>query len=63
MPKSSAFRIRVEPELHQEFIDTCKRLDIPAAQVLRRYMRDFVENNNGKQSDLFSFPSDHHYNT
>ncbi|TVZ41175.1 hypothetical protein P886_0516 [Alteromonadaceae bacterium 2753L.S.0a.02] len=54
MPKSSALRIRIEPELHREFLDTCKRLDLPAAQVLRQYMRKFVEEHNqGMQSELF----------
>ena len=52
--KSSALRIRVEPELHRNFLDMCKRLDIPAAQLLRQYMRKFVEENkNDMQDDLF----------
>ena len=55
MPKSSALRIRIEPELHREFLDTCKRLDLPAAQVLRQYMRKFVEEHHtGMQSELFT---------
>ncbi len=45
MTKSSALRIRVDPELHREFLDICKRLDVPAAQVLRQYMRKFVDEN------------------
>ncbi|MBV2125027.1 MAG: hypothetical protein KUF75_07755 [Candidatus Thiodiazotropha sp. (ex Ctena orbiculata)] len=45
MTKSSALRIRVDPELHREFLDVCKRLDVPAAQVLRQYMRKFVDEN------------------
>ena len=43
MAKSSALRIRVDPELHREFLDACRRLDVPAAQVLRQYMRRFVD--------------------
>lgn len=45
MTKSSALRIRVDPELHREFLDICKGLDVPAAQVLRQYMRKFVDEN------------------
>jgi antitoxin component of RelBE/YafQ-DinJ toxin-antitoxin module len=45
MTKSSALRIRVDPELHREFLDVCKRMDVPAAQVLRQYMRKFVDEN------------------
>lgn len=55
MTKSSALRIRIDPDLHRDFLDVCKRLDIPAAQVLRQYMRKFVEENgDDKQSDLFT---------
>lgn len=54
MPKSSALRIRIEPDLHQEFLAACKRLDVPAAQVLRQYMRRFVdEHQEGQQKGLF----------
>ena len=65
MPKSSALRIRIEPELHREFLDTCKRLDLPAAQVLRQYMRKFVEEHRtGMQSELFdSGDKDNNYET
>lgn len=55
MTKSSALRIRVDPELHREFLDVCKRLDVPAAQVLRQHMRKFVDENRGDiQDDLFT---------
>ena len=33
MTKSSALRIRVDPELHREFLDVRKRLNLPAVQV------------------------------
>ena len=51
MTKSSALRIRVDPELHREFLDVCKRLDVPAAQVLRQHMRKFVEENRDDMQD------------
>lgn len=40
--KDAAIRIRVEPELRDEFTDACKQRHVPAAQVLREYMREFV---------------------
>ncbi len=54
MAKSSNYRIRVEPELHQEFLDVCKSEDRPAAQVIREFMRAYVEKNHSmKQTELF----------
>ncbi|MCF6362611.1 MAG: hypothetical protein L3J88_04560 [Gammaproteobacteria bacterium] len=35
-------RIRVEPELHNNFLATCRQKDKPAAQVLREFMREYV---------------------
>ena len=42
MGKTAALRIRIEPELHQKFLDTCKAQDIPASQVLREFMKQYV---------------------
>jgi len=54
MSKSSNYRIRVEPELHQEFLDACKSEDRPAAQVMREFMRDYVKKYKfSRQADLF----------
>lgn len=41
--KEVGMRIRVEPELREEFTEACKRKHVPAAQVLREYMREFVK--------------------
>lgn len=41
--KNAGMRIRVEPELREEFIRLCRNKDVPAAQVLRAFMRDFVD--------------------
>lgn len=52
--KSAALRIRVEPELHDDFLTACKNQDLPASQVLRQFMKAFVEENIvGTQQDLF----------
>jgi len=42
MGKTAALRIRIEPDLHKEFLDTCKAQDIPASQVLREFMKQYV---------------------
>jgi hypothetical protein len=36
-------RIRVDDALRRDFIETCKAQDTTAAQVLRAFMRGFVE--------------------
>lgn len=42
MGKTAALRVRIEPDLHKEFLATCKEQDIPASQVLREFIRQFV---------------------
>lgn len=42
MAKTAALRIRIEPELHKEFLAACKAQDVPASQVLREFMKQFV---------------------
>ena len=43
--KDVGMRIRVEPELREVFVDICKQQDVPAAQVIRSFMREFIETN------------------
>jgi len=51
--KNAGMRIRVEPELREEFVRLCKHKDMPAAQVLRAFMRDFVERQGeGRQTEI-----------
>ena len=40
-------RIRVERLLRDEFLDVCRAQDLPAAQVIRAFMREYVK----KQKD------------
>ena len=40
--KDVGVRIRVEKGLRDQFLETCRRQDKPAAQVLRHFMRDYV---------------------
>ncbi len=43
MAKDSGLRIRVERELRDKFLETCRERDRPAAQVLREFMRQFID--------------------
>ncbi len=43
--KDAALRIRLPADLHQRFLAVCRAQDKPAAQVLREYMRSYVERN------------------
>ena len=45
MEKDVGFRIRIDRSLRQRFLDVCRAQDKPAAQVLREFMRDYVEHN------------------
>lgn len=41
--KDAGMRIRVEQHLREEFIAACQTQHTPAAQVLRQFMRGYVE--------------------
>lgn len=41
--KDAGLRIRVEKALREEFLDVCQSQHRPAAQVLREFMRGYVE--------------------
>jgi hypothetical protein len=43
--KDVGLRIRVQRELREQFLEACKAQDKPAAQVLREFMREYVEEN------------------
>jgi hypothetical protein len=45
MPKDVGLRIRIEERLRRDFVSTCKLQDKSAAQVLREFMRAYVEEN------------------
>lgn len=52
--KDTGLRIRVDRQLRQDFVDACRAQDKPAAQVLREFMREYVERyRQGMQQDLF----------
>lgn len=45
--KDVALKIRVEEDLRREFIEVCRSEDMTAAQVVRKFMREYI-NKNGK---------------
>lgn len=55
MPESG-LRIRVDDHLRRDFIEICRRRDTTAAQVLRAFMRTYIEEHGAavRQEDLFS---------
>ena len=55
--KDVAFKIRVEEELRRAFIDVCKSADRPAAQVIREFMREYIQKKRRKMQPRW-FDSD-----
>ena len=55
MKNESGFRIRVKDELRQAFIETCRKKDLSAAQVLRNYMRHYIEQSGTVDNQLGLF--------
>lgn len=51
MSKESSFTIRVDQNLKDQFVATCKSQDTTAAQVLRGIMRDYIARHG--QADIF----------
>jgi hypothetical protein len=53
--KDAGLRVRVEKELREEFVGTCRLQGTHAAVVLRDFMRAYVaREKGGRQSSLFS---------
>lgn len=54
MMKESQIRIRLDKDLHDKFIGACRENDLTASQVLRMYMREYVDKySDDYQVDLF----------
>lgn len=63
MDKSANYRVRVEPDLHQDFLAACRAEDQPAAQIIRRFMRRYVQaHQQSSQADMFVAESREKYN-
>lgn len=54
MTKEVGYRIRIDEVLRQRFIDACRQEDRSAAQVVREFMRSYVNRHlDSAQGDLF----------
>jgi len=54
MAKDAGLRIRVEKDLRVAFVRACRAADRPAAEVIREFMRQFVEDDEQRaQAKLF----------
>ncbi|WP_273241716.1 hypothetical protein [Hyphomonas atlantica corrig.] len=47
--KDSGFRIRIDRELRDRFVEICREQDRPAAQVIREFMRQHIAEAEGKK--------------
>lgn len=47
--KDTGLRIRIERQLRDRFLATCREQDRPAAQVLREFMRGYVAANDSRK--------------
>lgn len=45
--KDAGMRIRIEPELREAFMIACRSQDVPAAQVIRTFIKDYVRQHQG----------------
>lgn len=56
--KESGLRIRVEKQLRYDFVQTCKKQDLTASQVLRAFMRDYIHRNQLENTQVLIKKSD-----
>jgi uncharacterized protein YifE (UPF0438 family) len=47
--KEAEMRIRVEPELRQAFVSVCRGQDLPAAQVLHGFVKEYMRKCQGSK--------------
>ena len=55
--KDAGLRIRIDRNLRERFLDVCRAQDKPAAQVIREFMRDYVESHEPANMDQASTPT------
>lgn len=50
----AGFRIRIDTQLRQEFVRACREQDLTASQVLRAFIREYVDRHAAtQQHELF----------
>lgn len=50
MTKDSGLRIRVQRDLREKFLEVCRAQDRPAAQVIREFMRAYIDRHTTQQA-------------
>ena len=50
--KDVGLRIRIQRDLRDKFMDSCRDKDVPAAQVLREFMRACVSHHEAKPNNV-----------
>ena len=50
MTKDSGLRIRVQRDLREQFLEVCRAQDKPAAQVIREFMRSYINRHTAQTS-------------
>jgi len=55
--KDAAIRIRVEKDLHASFKAACQAGNRQASDVLREFMKNYIERHPAGQRELFSGPA------
>lgn len=50
--KAAGLRIRSEPELRDVFMNACHSRDISAAQVIRSFIKDYVQQHQEAKTSL-----------
>ena len=57
--KEAGLHLRVEEGLRRRFVAACQKQDLSASQVLRAFMRRFIQDTDaGQQQDLFDVTGD-----
>jgi hypothetical protein len=60
LTKDVGFQIRIDKALREEFVEVCRAQDRPAAQVVREFMRQYVDSyRQNAQGSLF--PDDNQF--
>ncbi|WP_411834011.1 plasmid-related protein [Pseudoxanthomonas mexicana] len=57
--KDVGLRIRVDRGLRESFVEACRVQDVQASQVLRQFMRTFVEKSAGGSQLALPLEKDH----
>ena len=60
LTKDVGFQVRIDKALREEFVEACRAQDRPAAQVVREFMRQYVDSyRRNAQGSLF--PDDNQF--